>query len=655
MSRFDRNCRRLRLRRRVLLGVWLIAGSAILVRAGKLQLLEAASWREMAAEQHRMSATVPATRGSILDRDGTPLAVSRETWMVSVDPQHVHDPDQLRRLLREELQLSSEWARKAVDPSREWVQLPGRYEPSARESLQGVPGIYLKRLLRRDYPHGELARGILGLVQEGAGRGGIEQAFDSILTGTPGRQVMARDASGNPIPGQVYEVAPPHPGGDVRLTLDLDLQEIAHQALSEAVEETGARGGDLIVTDPKTGEILALVSMTDGRYDALSAINTPYEPGSTLKPFTVAGVLKYGKGSLDDTVDAEGGSWRINQRTLTDTHEEELITLGDALRVSSNIGVAKAALPLTRREQYENLRDFGFGVPTGLPIPGEVGGLLRRPDRWSALSPQSLAIGYEVSVTPLQMAMAYGALANGGFLMEPRILRAVRASEEPEVDVSSRVIRQVVDAGIAQEIGGVLVSVVDDGTGTRAQLETFQVAGKSGTARAYGADGYERGRYFASFAGYFPAEDPQLVVFVKLDLDSNVYYGGATAAPVTRATMEAALAARQSPLDRRALVRSQLASRIPDATGTVRRGNARFATLPMPVDPGRPSPGRSGDGPILVPDVTGLPVRAAVRRLHEHGLRVRWDGGPIEGLLPEPGTPVARGDTIRLVPARGDR
>ena len=655
MTRVDPLARRIRNRRRILLGVWLLSGAVILARAARLQVLQAGDWRERAAEQHRMSDSIPAPRGAILDRDGVPLAVSRETWMISVDPQLVKDRDLVARLIREELGLSSDWVRKALDLDDPWVPLPGRYEPSVREALQGVPGIYMERLLRRDYPHGELARGVLGLVREHVGRGGIEQAYDALLAGVPGRQVVARDASGRPIPGQVFEVSPPVPGGDVQLTLDLDLQEIAHQALSEAVERTGANGGDLIVTDPGTGEILALVSMKDGRYDALSAVNTPYEPGSTLKPFTVAAVLKHHKGSLADTVDAEQGLWYINGRALTDTHSEGRITVADALRVSSNVGIAKAALPLTAQEQFENLRDFGFGVPTGVPIPGEVAGTLRRPDAWSGQSPQSLAIGYEIAVTPMQMAMAYGALANGGYLMEPRLVRSIRTPDGHLDEIRETTIRQVVDGGIARSIGDVLVQVVEDGTGTNAQLETFQVAGKSGTARAYGSTGYQRGRYFASFAGYFPAEDPQLVVFVKLDLNSNVYYGGATAAPVTRATMEAALAARQSPLDRRALVRAQSASRVPDAT-RASQSRARFAAMTMPFAPERtPRPASSANGPAIVPDVSGLPVRVAVRRLHEQGLRVVWEGGEIAGMDPEPGSRLMRGDTVRLLPRRTER
>jgi cell division protein FtsI (penicillin-binding protein 3) len=445
-------------------------------------------------------------------------------------------------------------------------------------------------------------------------------------------------------------------GNDVVLTLDMDLQEIAHEALEEAIEQTGAKGGDVLVTDPMTGEILALVSIREGETASLSAIHTPFEPGSTLKPFTVAGLLSDDLVSLYDSVDVGNGTWTVEGRTLHDVHSSGVMTVGEALRVSSNVGIAKAAQALTIGRQYENLRDFGFGVPTGVELPGEAAGLLRRPEQWTPQSAASLAIGYEIAVTPLQMAMAYGALANGGLLMKPFLVREVRTPDGRVVErTEPEAIRRVVPERVARAVARELVGAVEDGTGGSARLATFQVAGKSGTARAYSATGYEVGAYYSSFVGFFPADDPQLVVFVKLDRPSGAYYGGAVAAPVTRATMEAALAARATPLDRSALMRS--ASR-----GESRRSSfgaiAQFAD--QPIDPPLPPLGtrdRNGqprgmpgltDG-VSLPDVRGLPARVAVRRLHALGLRVEHPtGADIVGTVPPPGSRVLPGDTIRL-------
>jgi cell division protein FtsI (penicillin-binding protein 3) len=405
-----------------------LGATAVLARAGQVQIVQAAEWREMAEAQHRTDMAIEATRGPILDRDGAPLAVSRERIRVNIAPREIQDLEAVRAVLREELGLSRSEVARLTSNDRVWSVAPDLYAPDVRERLRAVSGVHLERVLQRFHPHGDLARSVLGVVQEGAGRGGIEQAFEPLLGGIPGREVVARDNVGREIPGERVTMVAPRAGGEVVLTLDMDLQEIAQQALEEAVEETGARGGDVVVTDPDTGEVLALVSIRDGRTTALSAVNTPYEPGSTLKPFTVASLLDLRLTSIDDTVDVGDGTWEIEGRTLHDTHTEGRLSIGDALRESSNVGIAKAALSLTPGAQYENLRDFGFGSLTGIELPGEVAGTLRRPDRWSSQSAASLAIGYEISVTPLQMAIAYGALANGGLLMQPRLVREIRSS-----------------------------------------------------------------------------------------------------------------------------------------------------------------------------------------------------------------------------------
>lgn len=641
-------------RRRVLLGVWLLSSLVVVVRAADLQVVEGAEWREEAERQHRRTAAIPAARGPILDRDGVPLAVSHETFRVNVAPHEVKDREATAEALSRALDLSRAEADRVLRSGRRWVVLPGRYSPTVREALSGVRGIYVERELRRFHPHGELVAGVLGAVIDGEGRGGVEQTFEAVLAGIPGQEVVARDSRGNPIPGESWVLQAPNSGGEVVLTLDVDLQEIAQEALQEALETTRARGGDVLVTDPRTGEILAMASVRDGRPAGLAALNQPYEPGSTLKPFTVAAMLAHGVASMADSVDTEGGRWRIHGRTISDVKNAGKVDLAHALRVSSNVGIAKLAVGLTPGQQYEALRDFGFGTPTGLPIPGEESGLLRRPAQWSRQSPASLSIGYEVSVTPVQMAMAYGALANGGVLMEPRLIREVRGRNGEVLERHApRAVRRVIPSGVTEDLRHVLVDVVEGGTGTAARLTTFSVAGKSGTSRAYSpTGGYTRGNYFSSFVGFFPAEDPQLVVFVKLDSPQGAYYGGATAAPVTRATLEAVLAARRPPIDRRAL--AAMAQR---PLGGTEGGSAiRPASLPLQASAAAPEPWLpvvEGGDPIPVPDVAGLAPRAAVRRLHAHGFRVTWDGsGVITGTRPAAGARLLPGDTVRLV-ARG--
>ncbi len=653
--------RRIRVRRRLLLAGWIVLAAAMMVRAAEVQIVERAAWARDALRQHQTTRDVSAPRGRILDRSGGELAVSHWRATVGVAPGEVRDRDAVEAALAGELGVRAQTAERVSDPTREWGVVPGRYSMTQVAGLRGVPGVYIQGELKRVYPREELARGLLGLVQDGSGAGGIEQAMDTVLAGRPGRDIVARDNRGQQIPGQVVTVEPPLPGRDVVLTIDQDLQAIAEDMLAAALDSTGARGGDIVVTDPMTGEILALASIAEGSSAALSAVNTTFEPGSTIKPFVTVALLRHGLASFGDSIDTEGGRWEINGRVITDIHRGGWMTLRDVIRESSNVGIAKFASRLSVGQQYMALRDFGFGTPTGVPLPGEAGGILRRPELWSAQSQQSLAIGYELAVTPLQMAMALGAIANGGLLMEPRLVKEVRDHDGSPLRFGQpRVIRRVAPESVTRSLTPVLVEVVDSGTATRARMTYFKVAGKTATTRATGADGrYEAGAYYASFGASFPADDPQLLFFVRLDRPDGAYYGGATAAPVTLAVLETLLSARQSPIDRVALARSQrLPFAPPPGTPVV-----RFAVATDPVGLEVPDQGLGDEGAsgavdaagdaalaMIVPELEGASLRVALRRLHKMGLRVRLDGnGSVTATFPAGGMPVAAGDTIVVV------
>jgi cell division protein FtsI (penicillin-binding protein 3) len=435
------------------------------------------------------------------------------------------------------------------------------------------------------------------------------------------------------------------PGRDVYLTIDADLQAIAEAALKNAIEQTGSSGGDVIMADPTTGELLAVASHREGAVGTVPAFTAPFEPGSTVKPILLATLLSEGLARLDEPIYAENGEFRTAHRVITDVHPYDTISVAEVIQFSSNIGAAKLAARIEPGVQYRYLRDFGFGTPTGIALPGESGGLLRRPDRWSALSPASLAIGYELSTTSLQLVMAYGALANGGELFEPALIREVRSTGGAEWRFHPRSIRRVIDEATAREVSGVLQAVVDEGgTGTEASLATLKVAGKTGTARIAGSGGYGDRRYAASFVGYTPVDRPQLVIMAKLEDPKGHVYGGLTAAPVMRTVVQAILATRgrgliQSETRPVSRVRLDWEARETDGTASPYRfADAREAAAP-----------RSADRERLLPDVTGLETRIAVSRLHALGLRVELTGsGRVSRQEPPAGTRVVRGATILL-------
>jgi cell division protein FtsI (penicillin-binding protein 3) len=388
----------------------------------------------------------------------------------------------------------------------------------------------------------------------------------------------------------------------------------------------------------------------------------PYEPGSTIKPFTIASLLMEGKATLEDSIYGEEGSYRLNGRTITDTHELGWVTLREGFVESSNIVMAKAASRLKAPEQYHRLRNFGFGVPTGVGYPSESGGLLREPRRWSRQSTASLSFGYEISVTPLQLAMGYAAIANGGLLMEPVLVREVRGRDgSTQRSVAPRAVRRVVTEEVSKELRALLGDAVEFGTGRSASLGPWRVAGKTGTARFANGGGYVRGAYIATFAGFFPAEDPQIVFLVKVDRPRGDYYASLTAAPVTKATLQAALAARGTPLDRSAVAVTTLTESIAPAadaeeTATVVQA-VHTAGEPVVLVPVAAVRGGERDQDVKrdVPDVSGRSLRDAVRTLHAAGFRVRVEGsGRVASTAPLAGRSVRVGAEV-VVRAGGGR
>lgn len=656
MSRATR--RKPEVRRRVLLAGVLLAAFATAGRTFQLTVVEGERYRRMAVNQQGDTLALAAPRGTIYDRDGVPLAASREMFSVAVAPRELKDTERAKRLLREHLGVSRQQAERYVDPDRRWIPLPGRYGSEVREALDGVQGIHFERVLQRFYPNGEVARELLGPVRlDGVAQGGLELEFDSILSGKPGLAVVRRDSRGRPLPGAMVRAVEPVAGRDLMLTIDYDLQEIAELALADALERTGAVGGELLLTDPLTGEVLAAVSRTGGgRARSWRAVTEPYEPGSTIKPFTVAALLRLNRARFTDSIYGEQGRYAMQGRVLSDVKPLGWVTLEEALRLSSNVALAKAATRMQPHEQFLGLRDFGFGSPTGVTYPSESGGRLRRPAQWSRQSSASLAIGYEMSVTPLQMAMAYGALANGGTLMEPRLVREVRLRDgRVEKNHGPRAVRRVIPADAAAQLRDVLVGAVEDGTGSAAAIDAFAVAGKTGTVRIAGSGGYRAGAYYASFAGFFPADNPQLVIVVKLDEPrtrydgaGGGYYGGSTAAPVTRAMLEAALAARNTPIDRSVIAKAPVLAATPALA--VSDLPAPGAPRVVPVSRRTVADEEATSLPRVVPDIAGMPMRDAVRRLHGAGFQLHIEGsGRVLRTVPEAGAAVEPDAVVRVV------
>ena len=627
-----------------LIGAGFVAAAlAVVARAAYVQLHQGAYWRQRAAEQQTTTVSLPAPRGTIYDRNGVPLASSQETYGVGVAPRQVRDRAFVVSRLAAALGVPRAEVQRLLASERVWGEWPGHYAWPQVATLRGVRGVYLSRRLERYYPKLDFGARIVGRVDaQGRGVSGLERALDTLLAGRPGTAVMLRDRSGRTYPSPSRPAAEPVAGSAVTLTLDADLQEIAERALAQAVAHARASGGDVVILQPETGEVLALAAVRPDPGGGL--VGDAFEPGSTAKVFTAAALLRTGRARADDTVFAERGAYELDGRTIHDVNPHGVLTLADVIRVSSNIGIAKFGARLTAVELYEALRDFGFGLQTGIDLPAESGGRLRHPRSWTAESPASLAMGYEVSVTPLQLAVAYAALANGGVLLEPALVREVRG---PDGDVRhrhrARPVRRVVAPAVATQLAHMMMGVVEEGTARRAALGTYSLAGKTGTARRNIGGRYREGRYTASFVGLFPAEDPQLVLVVKIDDPEGEYFGGTTAAPVVRTILEAALATPAVALDRARLTRRRAPTDSAPLVGAERPGAGLALDWPLARTERAEPPSRP------VPDVRGLGLRAAARALHRSGFAVRVEGwGLAVSTTPAAGEPARAASVVTV-------
>jgi cell division protein FtsI (penicillin-binding protein 3) len=623
-----------------------VAAAVLLIRAVQVQLVEGAAYLDTAQAQRTERVELPATRGGIFDQNGVPLALTQEMFRVGVAPGELRDTSAAIEAIAQHLGLSSRFVRQQL--RLPYAYFHGPFSSSQIAPLREIRGVHLESELTRFYPNPDFARSVLGRPEApGRPASGIERVLDTLLVGRPGSAVVLRDQFGRRYQSPSRLDAFPVPGHDLFLTIDAELQDIVERSLAEAIDRLEATAGEVVIMDPQTGELLAVASRRADGAEPPSVFTSVFEPGSTAKLFAAAALLEHELVGPDDTVWGEQGEYRLGGRVIEDETPEGWMTLGDVIRRSSNIGIVKFASRLTPEQHFMALRDFGLGTPAGIELPGESSGILAKPAQWTRWSGASLSYGYELAVTMLQLACAYSAIANDGILMQPALVRSVQAPDGSEVYRHRPApVRRVMSAAVAAELRLMLRGVVDvDGTGSTAALVNYEVAGKTGSARRAGPGGYIPGSTTASFASMFPADEPQLVMVVKLD-DPEGGFARTSAAPLTRTVLEQVLAAHTSALDpgRMEGVAASARPRPALEDGVV----PYVVTWPIEARPDVQVDRR-------VPDVVGLSIRQAARRLHQLGLRARVEGrGRIASVVPAPGTPVAEGDLITIVGGDGD-
>ena len=519
-----------------------------------LQLVDKNFLAEQANDRHLRTVQISAHRGSLTDRFGEPLAVSTPVDTIYANPKELKPALDRLGELAALLDQDDEWLARRITSNldREFLFLERHVAPArAQQVLElGLPGIGTVREYRRYYPAGEVTGHVIGFTDiDDRGQEGLEAAFDHWLKGEVGSKRVIQDRRGQ-VFSDVELLQEARPGRDLRTSIDLRLQYLAYRELKAAVAESSARSGSVVVLDPRTGEVLAMVNQPSYNPNEREqyrpenyrnrAITDMFEPGSSFKPLVIAAALESGAFNPRSIIDTSPGKVIINDRIITEDNSNlGRVDLTTVLAKSSNVGAVRVALTMEPKAIAETLVGFGIGRLTDSAFPGETAGKLNDPNHWRTIGQATLSYGYGVAVTTLQLARAYAAIADGGTL-RPVSLLALDQTPPGE---------RVISADTTNDLTEMLEAVVAEGTGTRAAIRNFHVAGKSGTTRKAGVGGYDAERHGAIFAGFAPATDPRLVVVVMIDEPQGQYYGGEIAAPVFANVVSGALRVLAVPPD----------------------------------------------------------------------------------------------------------
>ena len=632
-----------------LLAVLIMVAGVLVLRLFFLQIVDTSDLEAKNLSQVQVDRKLQSPRGTIYDRHESPLAMSVFTKSLYADPQMLKkNPEDIAELVAPYVSISKEAIVENLKEDTAFVWLDRMMEPDKSKAVEKIiedeklEGLNFVEESKRYYPNGNLAAQVLGIVgTEDKGLDGLEMVLDDELKGGLTKEVVATDRKGNAIFGSVLAQYLPDKGKSVTLTIDATVQFIAERALEQAMVDTKPAHASVIVMDPKTGEILAMANRPTydpNHYDKGKeqdfkniAVTNLYEPGSTFKPIIASAALASGKWTVD-TVYNDTGSIMASGHVMQNWNGEGYgkVRLLEILKFSINTGMARLGLTTGPEILSEYVHKYGFGQPTGIELPGEGEGLLFNPEEMADIDTASMSIGQGIAVTPLQMVRAFGAIANGGILMKPHI---VKAYNNPDGTVASETQTesqgQAIPENVASTIVDILEKEVSEGGGNKAMVEGYHFGGKTGTAQKLNTEygGYLDGRYIASFIGFGPVEDPKFVVLVAIDDPSNgSIYGGQIAAPVFKDIMSQ-------------LVRYYQIS--PSVKEEVKVGATTVQTLP--------NPSKNSDGSVTLPNFAGFPYGAVRDWLNEAGLYFKPDGtGNAISQDEAPGSAAFPGDAITV-------
>ncbi len=656
-----------------LVGVsYLLFFALLAARAFELHLTDNSKLSSLAQNQYKRRVVTAPKRGNILDTHGDTLAIDIQVDSAYATPHLLTDPSQFAGQLAQALKIpEAQILQRVSDPKKKFVWIKRRLAPEESKLIKGMklPALATLPEYKRFYPNGLLAANLLGAVgYDAVALSGLELAYDSTLKSVDPPMLVEQDAKGRSY--APYGLVGHEEPNEIVLTLDKTIQYLAERELQAAMAKHRAKGGVALVMKVKTGEILGMATQPTfdpndySKYDFHQwrnrAVTDVFEPGSIFKAITAAAALETGAFNLTSTLHCENGKLKVDKYTIHDHHGYGALKLEEIIKYSSNICSYKLAQKVGKKRFYEFLKAFGFGEPTGVEAPGEVGGILASYRDIGALQLGTIAFGQGISTTPMQIAAAYAAIANGGNLMKPYLLKEIR---DPKGGILKKfepqLVRRVVSETTARKVTRLLETVVEKGgTGTAAALDTQRVGGKTGTAQKVlpGQKGYAKSQYVASFVGFAPARDPELIVLVSIDEPKGDYYGGLVSAPIFKEIMEQSLAYLKVAPDR--VYMAEIGERVPSKRPKDVRALATHN--PKPLKPAAKTPA-AGPMPSLdtlpnldstlsglqVPDFTGLSVREVLRKSEGNHFKVQIKGSgicnkqePMPGIALEAGTPI---------------
>ncbi|TDJ00100.1 MAG: PASTA domain-containing protein [Candidatus Dadabacteria bacterium] len=592
------------------------------VKALELQILDRERAFKIARKQHHGTSTLLPRRGKIFDRNGKELAVNIDVKSVYANPKKVTNPSETAKILSEKLNLSQKKILDRVSSDKSFVWIKRLADSESVEELQNldITGLGYIPEPKRIYPNGHLMGQVIGITDiDSIGIEGIEYRYDRLLTGKTRKITLKRDARGHKIlndPSEIQDIDQYKTSGhDIVLTIDSQIQHIVERQLKEGVEEVGGEKGMAIIMNPETGEVLAMASYpfldpnNFSKFPEVNRRNLPmwyaHEPGSTMKVFLAASALDDKKVNPNSKFNCENGRRRIGSAVIRDIKPRGTLTVAEIVKYSSNIGASKIGELLGRDKYYKYLNKFGFGKKTGIGLPGESSGLLAAPRKWGPIELATISFGQGISVTSLQLVTALSAIANGGYLMKPYVIEKIVGPDGNVIEQNSpEVVTRVISYDTSYQMKQIMQGVVENGTGKKAQIPGFSVAGKTGTAQIPNpkSGGYYSGRYITSFIGFAPVEDPEIVMVVVVEAPGEKTYGGSVAAPIFK----------------------QIAEKVLFHMGV--------------------SPKKVLVGMTVMPDLSGMSVRDILKWSEEEGIKVKVKGsGFVTNQKPLPGDLIKEG------------